>query len=67
MRKAGRFLFIHCLSLCFLALSACQSGPVPGTDGFGSDDPTDAAGPGLFTGKAGGLIIHQDPSEKEDQ
>ena len=59
IRKAIKLPFISLFNLGFLALSTCQSDSVPGTDGLGPDNPTDADGPGLLNGKASGLIIHK--------
>ena len=49
----------------FAGLGGCQSVPIQGAVTIGTD-PDDGDGPGLFTGKTGGIIIYKNPSEADD-
>ena len=53
--------------LDFLIPSLRQSGPVSGTNNFGSDNPTGTEGLWLLIGKVGGLGNYKKTFEKGDQ
>lgn len=60
-----KILTILVIAAFIAAFGGCRPIDIHGAKTIGPD-PDDADGPGLFTGKAGGVIIYKNPSEADD-